>query len=298
MKFAISLLLFTMSFMLQAQISLRFQPVLYNDMKQLGEMVIITPENQVLSHLPLDPSLLSGSFITKKQLFNWLTQKTASNEYEWQGKKTALIQLRKTISSVALVKMAQDKLYERLQQREYETIKLIPKTTPTNSSGTLSEFKIKIKESYPPAKRLCVYLYNDQLSIPVWFEIKAYQSVLTAQHNIPKHTVLSAHDFSIQKQDIAGLASLPLTQIPSDTWLNHSLTKGEVLTLSHISPKPAIIKDSKVHVHIHAEGVIVSTEAIADEDGYQGQTITLHNMQSKKQFHALVSAPNEAEVNS
>lgn len=282
---------------MQAQVTLKFQPAIHNKMTLLGEVVVITPSNDQLHHLLLDQKLLTHSVLTQKQLIAWLETKTTTEQYEWHGKTTALVKSAPQISSADLVKKAQTELQALLKKRDYERLELIPKTTPSDSIGSLSSFKVKIRETYPPLKRICVHLYNETHSIPIWFEVRAYQTVLVAQKNLSPHMVVNADDFRTQSKNIAGLPHSPLTQLPQDNlWLKKSLVKNHIITTDHISPKPDVLKNTKVHLRIITQGIMITTEATAEEDGYVGQSVVLHNAHSKKRFHALITAPNQAEV--
>ncbi len=296
MKFTVKLLLLTLSTLLYANVEVRFQPMVRSDSTHLGQVLLFTPAEKQLSMLPLDNLLIGQSMLSQAQIIAWLEQTTHRDDYSWQGKTTVLIKQITQSSSDALIATAQAHLLAILQQEHYDAIQLNAKTKPTASVVPLAALKVEIKNSYPARKRMCVRLYNEHHIIPIWFEVHAQQSVLVARTDINKRTLLKADDFVLEQRDITGLSQTPYQVMPHHSMLKKALHAHEILTPEHIMPMPLIMKNSKTKLYIHSLGITITTEAIAQEDGYLGQNIALHPQNTKKSIRALVIAPNEAEV--
>jgi flagella basal body P-ring formation protein FlgA len=204
--------------------------------------------------------------------------------------------IQPSTSSQALINKAQMVLMEQLNKHPYTKLLVKPKIKQATSSISLSHLKVQIKDRYPPLKQICVRLTDNKHSIPIWFKIKAYQQVLVAKHTIRNRTIINSNDFILENKNVAGLNSSPYQQLPLQTWVKKSLSKGTILTEEYLSNRPDIVNGQSVQVHIKSQGVLINTEAIAQHDAYLGQVIKIKNMRSNKFFMAVVTAPDHVEV--
>ncbi len=297
MNFAIKIIVaLSLAYQANAQTILRFQQHITPNAHHLGDLLIITGDKNNLANIPLDSHPEIGRKITKKQVITWVKNKRGSFQYQWRGKKIAVVKQRTQTTGMDLINRAQTELKSQLEKQEYSQIELTTKTKLKGSVFPLSAFKIQIPNQYPVAKQVCVRLNYGKHSIPVWFTVRAYQKVLVARHQIKKRTIVYEDDFIVKAHDISGLKQMPLTKLSHSFWLKKSINEHQVLTQKHVREIPSIIKGQSVQVKVVNHGVSIMTEAIAQNDGDIGQTIRMKNPQTNKYFVAVITAPNQAEI--
>ncbi|MDI1352719.1 MAG: flagellar basal body P-ring formation chaperone FlgA, partial [bacterium] len=154
----------------------------------------------------------------------------------------------------------------------------------------------QIPNQFPPLPNSCVHFNDKKHSIPVCFKVKMKQKVWVAAQKIKKNILMQPSDFKIKIRNIVGLKYKPVLRIVPQLWLNKTLNQNTILTEEYLKPIPQVIKGQSVHLKISSKSIVISTEAIALEDGYQGQIIAMNNPQTNAGFHAKVIAPNQVEV--
>lgn len=296
MKFVINLFLVLAMVQAQAKTLLRFQAHITPHAKYVGHLLLITPDTNNWSKITLDSQARNGDLITKKQIITWLQNKVGTFSYQWQGKNTALIHQITQSKAQDLLNKAQTALSRQLKQQAYEQVELSSKTILKDSDIALADFTVQLPKVYPTAKRVCVRLIYKKDSLPVWFAVKAYQSVLVAPQRIKSHTLIHRNNFLLKKRNIAGLKYPPVTRLSQNIWLKKSINKNHILTMEDLSPKPQIIQGQKVKVTLAQQGISILTEALAQSEGYTGQIIRMKNPRTNKYFTATVTGKNQAEI--
>lgn len=292
------MLIFLLPYKASAQIVMRFQPHITTHAHQLGDLLLITGDKDNLAKMPLDSQPRANQKITKLTIINWIKQKRGVFAYTWKGKKTATIyELTKT-KGIDLLAKAQSSLKNQLEKQEYTHVELATKVKLKDSRFPLSAFKIQIPAEYPVAKHLCVRMSYKKQSIPVWFTVKAYQKVLVAQHKIKNQTTANDQDFILKTRNIAGLKDKPVNKLPQRMWLNKSINTNQILTQSHLSDIPEVIKGQKIQITVFNQGISIVTEAIALNNGSIGQSVQMKNPKTNKYFFAVITAVNQAEITS
>ncbi len=294
MKFAINLLLLLITLSANAETILRFHNHITPAAKRVEDLLIITPDKKHWGKIKLEHKPTAGTHISKKQVIAWLQQKTGLFTYQWRGKHKAMIQPMTRSSSKELIEKAQLTLAKELN-KYYSEIELRSITVPKDSDIALANLKIQIPALSPATKRICVHLNYQKRSIPIWFAVKAYQSVLVAKHRIKPYTLLKHHEVIIQKRNITDLQK-PLTHFPNTVWLIHSINKNQVLTEADLKPQPEIMPGKKVQVQVQQNGIAIDMEAVAVTHGYRGQVIQIKNPRTNKIFEATVTNKNKAEI--
>ena len=296
MKFVVNLLLLLSVFPLQAETVLRFRTPITPEAKKLGDLLLITPDKHQWGKIMLDSKPRSGTKLNKQQVLTWLQRKVGDFSYQWKGKNSTTI--RETACSKAkdLLITAQNALATQLKKQTYSQVKLSSTTKLKDSSIALANFKIQLPKGYPVAKRVCVRLHYQNRSIPIWFAVKAYQSVLVAKHAMRRHTLLRPADVVLKRRNIAGLNSAPLMQFPATAWLNKSISKQQILTQDLLGNPPEVMQGQKTKVLVQQHGIAITIEAIAQSNGIQGQSIRMKNPRTNKYFFAVVTGKNIAEI--
>lgn len=290
------MMLLLLAYQAEAQTIIRFQPHISPQAQHLGDLLVITDDKNHLANTPLDSQPRDGQKITKKQITSWIKSKRGTFHYKWRGKNTAVIHQLIQTAGVDLLNKAQSTLKNQLEKEEYSHIELTTKTKLKSSSFPLSAFIAHTVIEYPITKQVCVRLKFGKHSIPVWFSVKAYQKILVAQHKIKNNTLVHEEDFILQERNIAGLKDKPFTKLPQTGWLKKSMNTNQILTQKHLTEPPAIIKGQVAQVNVLNHRVSIVITAIAQNNGYIGQTIRMKNPQTNKYFVAVITGLNQAEV--
>jgi flagella basal body P-ring formation protein FlgA len=294
--FKLAFMIAFLSDQVNAQTMLRFQPHITTQAKYLSDVLLISQDKNNLKTLKLDSKPKGGGVLSKQQILTWIKDKTGLIDYQWQGKNTAVIEQNSQTSGEELLKKAQQSLAEYLKKQSYDSIQLTAKNKPKDSEFALADFTIELPKNNPPAKEMCVRLNYKNHSIPIWFTVKAYQKVLVAKHALKNRSPVNKEDFILKQRNIAGLKNAPYSQLPSTQWLKNSINKNHILTTNDLINLPQVIRGQLIKIKIVNGGISILTEAIAENDGYLGQTIQLKNTKTNKHFEARVTGPNQAEV--
>ncbi|MFI4918176.1 MAG: flagellar basal body P-ring formation chaperone FlgA [Legionellales bacterium] len=294
MKFVISLLML-LAVSAHAQNTMRFQAHSSIQTGCLGDLLLITPDKMHWSKIRLDSKPRTGEHISKDQIIDWLTSKVGAFPYKWKGKKSTLIQQVSQSSGIQLQQKAQTALSNQLKKQTYSQIELTPKTSLQDSAFPLSEFTVQVPTSYPTAKRVCVRLKHGKHASSIWFAVKAYKNVLVAQRALKKHTTVQQADFVFKKRNLAGLTEKPCTSLNPNAWLKNSMNKNQILTEDNLSTPPLVLRGHTVTVRVASKRITITTEAIAQKDGYLGEKVRMQNPKSHQYFVATITAKNQAE---
>lgn len=296
MKFVLNVVFLLILLPTHAETVLRFRTPVTSDAKQVGDLLLITPDKHQWRKIKLDSQPTPGARLEKQKLLLWLQKKTGAFSYQWEGKNTAIIHQNTCTKARELINKAQIALMKKLNESPYAQIELSSKTVLKDSDIPLANFEVQLPEGYPVAKRVCVRLVSQKHSIPIWFGVKAYQQVLVAQRTIKHHTFLQATDLHLKQRDIAGLHGKPLTHLPSDAWLSQPINKHQILTEECLGTSPLVMQGYPVHVTVEQHGIAIIIEAIAQHHGGLGQRIRMKNPRTNKYFVATVTGKNKAEI--
>lgn len=296
MKSVINLLmLFTLSSLHADGVHLRFQADIDSKAQKLGEIIQIDKDTKHWSDLALQSSPVAGERISKKQILAWMTQKVGLFNYTWEGARTIKVKQVIQTPGALLIEKARTELLNHLQSR-YQRVELKTLSTAKDSEYALNEFQTEIKSGYPPSKRTCIWLKHEKKHIPIWFEVHAFARVLVAKKNIKINTLIQNDMLLWQEQDVAGLPDQPVEHYPQNAWLNSSLLKNKILLTSQLKEVPQIIKGQELKVSFNKKAIHVIMDAIALNDGYKGQSISIKNPVNQEVFVARVTGSGHAEV--
>jgi flagella basal body P-ring formation protein FlgA len=289
------LLLILINSTCQAQVTLRFQPQIDIKATQLGDLLRIQNDTHDWSALPLQSHPTAGEIITKEKIIAWMRQRLGDFSYQWQGKSLIKVSQLSQSSADALLEKAKTALVAQLGSK-YSRTELKALSRPKDSPFSIDSFQADANTSYPTAKRVCVWLRHDKERIAVWFHVKAYAQVLVANRDLPFHTLIKDNEFSWKERDIAGLNDKPAQSIPTHVWLKSPIAHGNILLADLLRELPLVIEGQAVKVDVHRHRIDVVMDAVALNDGYLGQRITIKNPLNQKTFVAIVSGFQQAEI--
>jgi flagella basal body P-ring formation protein FlgA len=153
------------------------------------------------------------------------------------------------------------------------------------------------------APRMCVWLEIRHVgrsvgSVPVWFSVKAYRSVLVTQRSRAAREAVGTDELAVEERDVAPLSDIPL---PLGTELarmrmRRAVMTGHVLLNSDIEEIPAVLKGQEVAVDVKHGTVAIETRAVALREARLGEPVMLQNPASHETYMAQVVGNGRAEV--
>ena len=135
-------------------------------------------------------------------------------------------------------------------------------------------------------------------SVPVWFGVKAFRSVLVSQRNRGARDVVDASDFTVEERDVAPLGGVPLEIDSNLTQMRarRVISSGHILLKGDVEPMPQILRGQEVTVEVKYRSVDIETSAVAMREGRLGESVTLQNPGSHMVYAARVVGQGRAVV--
>lgn len=115
--------------------------------------------------------------------------------------------------------------------------------------------------------------------------------VVCAATQLSPHTTLSASEVHLARRNVTNLQQREMfTSVKQVVGrvLARPVGPEEIITDKHLSHAPIIKRGQEVTVILDQDGLMISTKAKADEEGYLGRVIRMKNSKTKKVFQAEV----------
>ncbi len=223
--------------------------------------------------------------------------------FDLQGSEVVVRSRGQDYDYAELVELAQNSLRVFLSKADREL-----SITPRKHAQKLKlpfgklEFKTRV-HGERPLKRMSVWVDVYQSgqfyrSIPVWFDVQAFESVYVAAKHVQGKQVAEPGDFYIEKRDIASLADVPVnSRRPLAEFLvNSSLELDDILLQSEVRPVPAIISGQVLDIKATEGNVSVVVKGVARNDAEIGEVITVKSLQGGVLIKVRVVGRELAEV--
>lgn len=132
----------------------------------------------------------------------------------------------------------------------------------------------------------------------VSIRVTTFGNALAAKHQLERHTKVSDSDFEVQRME--------LSSVPDDVVANASqltgkrtrkvISSGSTLRESALEIAPSVLQDEVVTLIVKTKRVILSTNAIAKEDGLLGSVIKVQKINSHERIEAKVVGEHTVEI--
>lgn len=134
------------------------------------------------------------------------------------------------------------------------------------------ELKIKGNIAYLPIKMLDKGKWTNTI---LTLQLKLYKQVPVASREIQRKENLDDNSYTLQSVDVSSLKSriVELTDLQKSLRAKVLIKQGEIITQDLVEETPVIHSGSKVVAECIKGSVVVSTEAIARQDGKMNQII-------------------------
>ena len=171
-----------------------------------------------------------------------------------------------------------------------------------HSAGAAAVSRVAV-QSNTLARRMCVWVQRRRAgrsagSVPVWFSVQAFRSVLVTQRSRNARESLGADDLAVEERDVAALSAIPLA-LDTDlarVRMRRSVNTGHVLLQGDLEETPPILQGQEVVVEVTQGAVAIQTRAVALREAHLGERVTLQNPTSHETYTAQVVGTGRAEV--
>lgn len=135
-------------------------------------------------------------------------------------------------------------------------------------------------------------------TIPVFFEIKAMDDVLTANTTLDALAPINPSALTLVRRDIAAINGTPIrhTNELQQKRLKNTVYKNGVLTQETLEPMPAVVKGARVIVNVSVGSVQIAREAVAVSDGAVSEQIEVENIGRGERYAAKIVGVNQLIV--
>ena len=227
---------------------------------------------------------------------------------------TLLILLLSTASEVFAVELSdvyiQDEIRKQIvkQYSKYTDAELdvsianMPFSKIYIPDGTI---KIIVKSNFDkfvPRDIKRIYIYsNGKLEKEFIVNVRtlAYKNVLCAKTTIERDSLLSNANVIPQRMEVSANLDYILTydmiqnkQMITKKWFR----EGEILDKRFVKAKPDVEKFTPVQAYFQSNGVMITIDATAVEDGMIGDFITIKNQNYKKSYRGKVIGQNKVLI--
>jgi len=143
-----------------------------------------------------------------------------------------------------------------------------------------------------------VFQDNSSEIVYVNTEISLFKRVPVAEMNMNRNKPLHYSDFKMELRDITALRTEPAE--PEDLYsgvrTRRVIVRGRIITKDMIESEPVIHRGDRVKVLAKSSNLLVTTYAIAKQDGWKGKRIRVRTLGSRKEIYALVTGPSVVEI--
>lgn len=151
--------------------------------------------------------------------------------------------------------------------------------------------------------RMCVWVTQGRGghsagSVPIWFSVKAFRSVLVTQQSHNARDAIAADDLTVEERDVARFSDIPLA-INTDLArmrMHRAVMTGHVLLKGDVEPTPQVLRGEEVAVEVQHGAVAIETRAVALREARLGEPVMLQNPTSHETYMARVIGTARAEV--
>ncbi len=147
--------------------------------------------------------------------------------------------------------------------------------------------------------KISFYRYEKILrSFYLSLKINVFQDVWVTGRTVPKGTFLKKDRLKIEHKDITYLSGAPLSNdILNTDWIaKRTLSVGQIVTTDDLRLPYLVHKGHKIDVQYNQDFVKVQLQALALQNGGEGDIIWVKNPETHKRLQVKVVGPNLAEV--
>jgi flagellar basal body P-ring formation protein FlgA len=212
----------------------------------------------------------------------------------------------RTVSSAQVKEVVQAYLEEKTRELR-EDVEIVVRSVPDRITWTGERLQLQVEEN--PALRLrgpatvVVNLVVDgrlQNRIVTSAVVRTFSRVLVAARRLDRHTTLSPGDFREIRMETTFLQRPAFSSGDSLTGLRtrRIVAPGSLLYEDMLEPQPLVFEGDDVSIIVSSGAVRLSTHAVAREDGWKGDVITVKREGNREAVKARVEGSGTVAIGS
>jgi len=188
---------------------------------------------------------------------------------------------------------------EKMFKERYPTIDI--NQTTISSRGYLAALPKNVQGKfderfYQNATGTFYYFDNQGIRHYLDYTIRAMIGILHVSQKVSRKERLSGFNTILKPIPFTSFKDIPLTSMPEQpARFRSNLKAGQLLTVRNIETVPLVLKNEKIIVEVHDEGVIVEIGATATQEGSLYDIITILKNDGKR-AKAKVIGENRVEL--
>ncbi len=180
------------------------------------------------------------------------------------------------------------------------TIEFI-KREDLNPVINLKDLKCEIEFSYTNPVKVTFYGYfNNKLQKKIlYLNIKIYTNVVVAENTILSGNKINRNNITIKRKNIMNLNGMPYFKIDEtilNKIVNKTIQKDRVITKNDFEMEKDIKVGRIVKIIYETDGVSISADGRAEQNGDIGEIIGVRNLKSKKLIYGKVISEKTVKV--
>ncbi|AMO95589.1 flagella basal body P-ring formation protein FlgA [Collimonas fungivorans] len=262
--------------------------------------------------LPLGTAPRAGNMVSleRAELERWVrSRQFGQGAAVWTGAERVLISAsEQTLAGERVIESAREELSRWLKLRVARS-EVSEISEPRDVSLPQGSVELRVRpllEGGLPSRRMLVWvdIWIDRefsRSIPVSFEVRAYQDGYVASQDMAAGSVVNPANFERREVDVADVAHENAVAVKSEAdstlWrIRRSVNKGQPVLRSQVEPAPAVTRGEQITLRTHAGLVSLEGRVEALQDGYLGQMVRVRAAAATSSVMARVAGPGMVEI--
>jgi flagella basal body P-ring formation protein FlgA len=262
--------------------------------------------------LPLGTAPRAGNMVSleRTELERWVrSRQLGQGTAVWTGAERVLVSAsEQTLAGERVIESAREELSRWLKLRVARS-EISEISEPRDVSLPQGSVELRVRpllEGGLPSRRMLVWvdIWIDRdfsRSIPVSFEVRAYQDGYVAAQDLVAGSIVNPANFERREVDVADAghenAVAVKNQGDSTLWrVRHSLNKGQPVLRSQVELAPAVTRGEQITLRTHAGLVSLEGRVEALQDGYPGQMVRVRAAAATSSVMARVAGPGMVEI--
>jgi flagellar basal body P-ring formation protein FlgA len=190
--------------------------------------------------------------------------------------------------------------YSLSDELEVSLVRLWESPLPADDTGSVEVSVVEYPETLAPAMIVRVRYLRDKKILredTLALRVNLWRDAMFAAVPLVRGDVVSLKAIELRRVDtLRDREALPASMVTEDYVFSRSIPAGRPLTWRDVVRRSLVHKGRMVEVIASDGSLVITMKALAMQDGAQGDSIRVRNLKSKREFIALVTSENRAEV--
>lgn len=221
-----------------------------------------------------------------------------------QAEDAAIQQVPAATAEVAsrpvLVELARQLNQHFNQEGDLQLTLLRPWTSPVAESAAFTLEVVEYPAVLAPSMLVHVRLQSDDRALgehTLMLRAQLFRDVWAARDPLERAAALEPAQLDIRRVDVLReREALPVSINTADFTIVRSVTSGRLLTWRDVARRALVRKGEVIEISATDGMLSITMKGVAMENGAAGELVRVRNMDSKKEFSALVVADARAQV--